>query len=176
MRPSHHSRAFPHTPSATRRTLASSSTGISSTSEDLRTGSLQMSAETPRMSSMFAMLLPTTFPIERSAEPVAAEVAETASSGMDVPNATTVSPMTSGDTRHFSATPAAPSTKKSAPLTRSTSPTMMRNIQRYSTEERLLFRKRGLYSKAYHVFRKKSSARPVCGRGARIFIPFFRVL
>ena len=103
---------------------------MSSTSEARRTGSLQMSAETPRMSRMFAMLLPTTLPMDRSVDPVAADVTDTASSGMDVPNATTVSPMTSGEMRHLPAIPAAPSTKKSAPLTSRTSPTMMRKIQR----------------------------------------------
>ena len=53
---------------------------------------------------------------------------DTASSGALVPNATTVSPMTSGEIPHFPAAPALPSTNQSAPFTRSAKPRTRRNI------------------------------------------------
>ena len=48
----------------------------------------------PRMKPRLKILDPTTFPIEISVWPVIAARIVTANSGADVPNATTVSPMT----------------------------------------------------------------------------------
>ena len=69
---------------------------------------------------MFAILLPTTFEIARSLFPSSNETKLTTNSGADVPNATTVSPITRDEIPNFFATLPAPSTKKSAHLIKST--------------------------------------------------------
>ena len=84
------------------------------------------------MSNMLTILLPTTLPMEMSVACWTADVTETQSSGALVPKATIVRPMMSGETRHLPAIPALPSTNQSAPLTRSTNPTIKRKIQRYN--------------------------------------------
>ena len=61
------------------------------------------------------MLLPTTLPSARSACPAHAAPTLTASSGALVPYATTVRPMTSGDTPAAPASRTAPRTSASAP-------------------------------------------------------------
>ena len=126
--PSYHAREFPHQPSPTSKTLAMIKTGRSSFSDSFCTGKKCMRAESPKMSSILAILLPTTLPIAMSVECPIADVTETASSGILVPNATTVSPMTSGEILHFFAIPALPSTNQSAPFTSRTSPTIKRKI------------------------------------------------
>jgi len=71
---------------------------------------------------------PTTLPNAMSALPVQAEMALTAISGALVPNATTVSPMTTGDTPMRAASHTAPRTSNSAPKINSTSPMMKNRI------------------------------------------------
>ena len=73
------------------------------------------------------MLLPTTLPIAMSTLPPWAAPTETAISGALVPNATTVSPTTSGETPNESASRLAPRTSASAPATSSTSPMPTQN-------------------------------------------------
>ena len=79
-------------------------------------------ADTPKMSRMLAMLLPTTLPRAMSLLPLTPAEILTNSSGADVPKATTVSPTAVGDTCSPLASRAAPSTKRSAPLIRTTKP------------------------------------------------------
>ncbi len=81
------------------------------------------SAHVPKIRRMFAILLPIMFPIAISAEPASADCRETTSSGVEVPNATIVSPITRSDIPKRLAIEPAPSTKKSAPLIRSAKPT-----------------------------------------------------
>ena len=74
-------------------------------------------ALTPATTSRLKMFDPTTLPTAISFAPSSAAVTLTASSGADVPNATIVSPMMSGDTPRRRARPDAPETNQSAPLT-----------------------------------------------------------
>lgn len=80
-------------------------------------------AATPTMSRALKILLPTTLPTARSGVPLRAETTLTQSSGMEVPRATMVSPMTIWGTRSRSATATAPSVSRSAPQRTSTTPT-----------------------------------------------------
>ncbi len=79
-------------------------------------------AHNPRISSMFAMLLPIMFPNEMSAVPFNAAKMLTNVSGSDVPNATMVSPITSVGMPNRLASDVEPSTRKSAPFTSRISP------------------------------------------------------
>src|SRR5690606_30821427 len=79
-------------------------------------------AESPRMSSTFAVLLPTTFPSATSVVSPSAALTDTASSGALVPNATTVSPTITGAMPKRVAVEAAPFTRRSAPHTSAASP------------------------------------------------------
>ena len=82
---------------------------------DERTG--LVTAVKPKMSAILAMLEPTTLPIAISAVAPGATVSDatklTASSGNDVPKATSVKPITSGDTLNFLAIDADDETKGS---------------------------------------------------------------
>src|SRR5687767_2677563 len=69
------------------------------------------------------MLDPTTLPNDRPVLPASAAETFTASSGVLVPNATTVSPMTIGETPSRRATADAPRTSASAPATSRARPT-----------------------------------------------------
>jgi len=89
--------------------------GISRRTIDARTRRGRNSAARARISPTFAMLLPTTFPTARSGVPLRAARRLTASSGADVPKATSVSPITSRETPSPSARRAEPRTKPSAP-------------------------------------------------------------
>ena len=90
-------------------------------------GSLQITADMPKISSTFKALLPRILPIIRSPPSgVTASTIVTASSGALVPTATTVTPIMNVEIRSFFAIPAAPSTKKSAPLTSRTKPSASR--------------------------------------------------
>ena len=77
----------------------------------------------PKMMKMLRMLLPTTFPTVISTFPFKAAVRLTAASGALVPMATIVRPITSCGIPNLSASPDAPSTKKSAPFTNKINPT-----------------------------------------------------
>ena len=78
--------------------------------------------EIPRMRRMLKILLPTTFPMARSAWPLKADITLTASSGELVPKATTVNPTTRGEIPTAVAIREAPRTSNSAPQMRKTSP------------------------------------------------------
>ena len=80
----------------------------------------QMSAVTPRITNVLMMFEPRMFVIARSVEPSATETMFTTNSGIDVPKATTVRPMTRSLIPNRLAIADAPSTSQSAPLTRST--------------------------------------------------------
>ena len=68
------------------------------------------------INNIFAILLPSMFPIAKSVVPCSDEVILTTSSGAEVPNATIVSPTIISDTPNFLAIVLAQSTRKSAPL------------------------------------------------------------
>lgn len=70
------------------------------------------------MSSIFAIFDPTTFQIASPVSPFKAEKVFTKSSGAEVPKATIVRPITSGEIHIFFAKLDAPSTIISAPLIR----------------------------------------------------------
>ena len=71
------------------------------------------------------------FPIAMSALPFKAEEMLTVSSGVEVPKATTVRPMTMGEIRNHIATEAAPSVKPLAPIRMRTSPPMRSKMSIY---------------------------------------------
>jgi hypothetical protein len=73
-------------------------------------------AEIPSITSIFTILLPTTFPIVSSELPLIEAKTFTISSGAEVPKATIVSPITICEILNVSASEDAPSTRKSAPL------------------------------------------------------------
>ena len=77
-----------------------------------------MQAERPRITAMLERLEPIMFPREIPELPTKFAYVLTTSSGKDVPKATTVSPITRGETPLCSARSDAPSTRKSAPFTR----------------------------------------------------------
>src|SRR3989344_1082861 len=79
-------------------------------------------AESPRISRILAMLLPKILPMAISVLPWMLAKILTINSGADVPNATMVSPITKAEMPNFLAIDEAPSTKKSAPLTRKANP------------------------------------------------------
>ena len=100
--------------------------GISFQTVPLFTDKGKMTAETPRISKMFAILLPKILPMAMSVFPWMLAIMLTINSGADVPNATMVSPITKDEMPNFLATEEAPSTKKLAPLIRKTKPTAIK--------------------------------------------------
>ena len=82
----------------------------------------------PIIISVLKRLLPTTFPRAMSPLPFIADIALTANSGAEVPNATMVSPITSSETFILFAMEEAPSVRAFAPDRISASPTMNSNI------------------------------------------------
>lgn len=89
---------------------------------DFPTGIGEIRAVAPATSIRFTIFEPTTFPMAMPFIPFNAEVRLTASSGRLVPNATIVSPITMEGIWKILAIPELPSTKKSAPFTRSKKP------------------------------------------------------
>ena len=81
-------------------------------------------AQTPRMTKTLKMFDPTTLPIATSLLPAMAESTDTTSSGVEVPTATTVSPMMNSGTRNRCANAAEPSVRKFAPARISPRPMM----------------------------------------------------
>ena len=79
----------------------------------------------PTMRRELKIFDPTTFPTARSAVPFSADTRLTQNSGIDVPIATMVSPMTNCGMRNRSATPTAPSVRRSAPHSTTTTPMRM---------------------------------------------------
>ncbi len=86
------------------------------------TGTRATRPQTPRMRPTFAMFDPTTLATAISAEPRSEAASDTDSSGMDVPAATTVSPMTEGVRRARRASAAANSTRRSPEKARIATP------------------------------------------------------
>jgi hypothetical protein len=80
------------------------------------------SAVTPRMRSRFETLEPTTLPTAIPGAPASAALTLVTSSGAEVPNPTSVTPMTSGDIPSRLATATEPRTRPSPPSNRSTRP------------------------------------------------------
>ena len=74
------------------------------------------------MNKILKILEPTMLPSDTSSTPAMDADILTAASGNEVPNATTVNPMTKLDTLKNFAIDDAPSTNKSAPLTSKTKP------------------------------------------------------
>ena len=83
---------------------------------------------TPKIKSIFKILLPITFPSTISELFDAKAFIETANSGADVPKAIIVRPINILDTLKFWAVDDAPSTKISAPLIKKTNPKINNNI------------------------------------------------
>ena len=78
--------------------------------------------EMPRIKKTLEILLPSTLPMAISVLPLALATMLTNSSGVEVPKATTVSPMTRSETLNFLEIAEAPSTSRSAPLMSKTNP------------------------------------------------------
>lgn len=81
-----------------------------------------ITADTHKISKIFAILLPTIFPIAKSVFPDKLEKIFTTSSGMEVQKDTIVSPMTILEILNLLAMDDAPSTNKSAPLIKMINP------------------------------------------------------
>ncbi len=79
----------------------------------------------PRIRPMLVILEPSALPMDSPPLPCEAATAETTISGAEVPKPTMVRPIISGETPKLRAVAAAPATKRSAPQTRSTKPTIM---------------------------------------------------
>ena len=93
----------------------STASGISFVRVARRTAIGATMAVMPTIMRMLKMLLPTTLPIDNSALPSRAESTLTDNSGVEVPKATTVRPMTIDEIRKRLASDEAPSVRKSAP-------------------------------------------------------------
>ena len=85
-------------------------------------------AATPTMSNVLKMLLPTTLPTAKSEVPFNADTMLMHSSGMEVPRATMVRPMTISGMFSRWAMATAPSVKRSAPHSTKTMPTMIKRM------------------------------------------------
>ena len=109
--------------SAITTTIPTVITGISSSTVLFFTTIGMITPAIPRISTVFMILLPMTFPKTISPTPFHEAIMFTTTSGIDVPKATIVMPITSEDTRILTANEEAPLTRKSAPTTRSTNPT-----------------------------------------------------
>ena len=81
----------------------------------------------PRIRSIFAILLPKIFPIAISVLPFILAKIFTKSSGIEVPKATIVKPMTMFEIFNLLAIEAEPSTNRLAPLTKTKKPTINKN-------------------------------------------------
>lgn len=75
----------------------------------------RMVAEVPSTRNILKILLPITLPTAMPVRPLSAAVIDVASSGSDVPAATTVRPITASLTPSEDAMPEAPFTKQSPP-------------------------------------------------------------
>ena len=87
----------------------------------------QMRELTPKMSKMFIVLLPMMLPMANPGLPFAQANTLTIISGREVPKATMVKPMMSGDSLARMPTLVAPLTSQLAPKIRATKPTMSNN-------------------------------------------------
>ncbi len=97
-----------------------------------------MSAVTPSMRNILAILDPRTFPIAISVFPDMLAMTETMNSGILVPIATIVSPMIASDIWNFFARETAPSTRTFHPKASKTRPSMIKqNAKRISIYEKI---------------------------------------
>jgi hypothetical protein len=112
-------------------TAASKLKGISTLTVWLLTFIGLIMADTPRISRIFIELLPRTFPKAKPLFPLNEASRFTTSSGVDVPNATTVNPTVNADTPRRVAMEEAPSTNQWAPAIRTTNPITKIMISRY---------------------------------------------
>ncbi len=87
-------------------------------------GMAETSVVRPSTNAMFAILDPMAFPTARLLESCSAAIADTISSGAEVPKATTVKPTSIGVIPRCNAVETAPSTKWSALQIKITSPTI----------------------------------------------------
>ena len=104
------------------RTAASTASGISIHVVDLLIPIGTNKAVTPRIAMMLNMLLPRTLPNASAELPSIDEMIFTTSSGVEVPKATTVRPITIFGTFSRWASAAPPSTSKLAPYTKIINP------------------------------------------------------
>lgn len=100
--------------------------GISFQTVELCTGRRDRTLVTQRMRRMLAIFEPTIFPRAISLLPFILARTLTVSSGMEVPKATTVRPMTRLEIPNFFALDAEPETRKSAPFISIAKPIIMR--------------------------------------------------
>lgn len=121
--PSHHITSAPRKNTAR---IASIENGISFQMVEDFTGMIPRTLVTQRIRRILAVFDPMTFPRAMSLLPRILARRLTVSSGSDVPNATTVKPMTRLETPKRLAIEAEPETRKSAPFTRMMRPTMTR--------------------------------------------------
>ena len=91
-------------------------------------GDLEEGTVRPRITKVLMMLEPRILVMAKSVLPCATETILTTNSGIEVPNATTVKPMTKSLIPKRLAIAEAPSTRKSAPLTSATKPTITNTI------------------------------------------------
>ena len=131
-------------------------TGISKRCVWRARGSRVITALMPKISRRFAMQLPATLPNAMSAWPSTAETTETTSSGMAVPTATTVRPMTRSGRPTRAAIWLDPLTSKSAPQIRSANPIMIKTSCR---------------SMASFLIRHAVDAGPVTKRARNVYAP-----
>ena len=101
--------------------------GMSRRIETRLTSMGQMRALTPKMSRMFIVLLPMMLPMAKPGLPLMHEKMLTISSGNEVPNATMVKPMMSGESLARMPTLVAPLTSQFAPKMRATKPRASNN-------------------------------------------------
>ena len=101
--------------------------GISLLIETLLTSIGKIIELTPKMSKIFIVLLPMIFPIASPGLPLMHENTLIIISGSDVPNATIVNPMMSGDSFAFTPMEVAPFTSQLAPRISAAKPIIKRN-------------------------------------------------
>lgn len=106
-------------------------------------------ADMPKMKAVLKIFEPMILPNETSSTPESADEILTAASGSDVPRDTTVRPMISEEILNPLAIFEAPSTKKSAPFTRSRKPNI--NIKNDSPKDMIFSSARCIYNH-YNVF------------------------
>ena len=105
--------------------LTASNRGYSRRSMSERTVSGMINAVAPKISAILAMFDPIALPMAMPGLPCSAAIVDTRISGAEVPNPTTVSPISRGGTPRLRASAAAPMTKRSAPHTRRPRPNTM---------------------------------------------------
>ncbi len=108
------------------RTIAKRAKGISFLTVQVLIFKGTMAADNPKMKRILKILLPIMFPMAMSAVPLKAEKTLTVSSGIEVPKATTVKPITKDGIPITLAKEAESRTNISAPKTKTTKPIIKR--------------------------------------------------